>query len=352
MHTHAEQSPAAGSSPGDANATSGARDADQPGGTFTLRLRISGLCLFVPEPGGGAGRPAAVHVLMLNFGDDTPTHGWSGDAAHAHHNGTDHEGMHHEWTNHDGSVSHPKHYSMLYVDEACLVPHQDELTGNVAGIPLKDTVLRLPEAGAGIADREPLPCEVLPLHEVSAVRELPRSWIGPNPGRQIAARVVLTAGRLTPIDPAATSLWNVHIPGIEKPEEWPIANHVEWTATIPGESLTIQLRDIDTSERLVRERTLFSKVREKDGAKARELRLHLVCLPIYELPGAGPARAAQAGDLADHFAGFFTLFPRVTPVKLVLKNPSGSSYKTSRTARCTGVQMVLGAPQSSAAGAA
>ena len=317
---------AAPATPGDAST----------GGGFRLDLRFSGLCLCVPEPTAEArGSGGLVHVLMMNVGEDTPVHGWSRAPSKGHDHGA------------AGSAAGPKHYCMLYVDEGHFA-QGTPLTGRMVGIPLRDTVLRLPEHGGGISASEPLDESVLPLHEITAVDALPREWIGPRPRRQVAARVVVTAGKSLP--PTAKAWWEIIHPGEPKPEEWPwpIASHLGWRVdNVAGHHLTLSLRSIDDDRQVVRTIHLYPK----DSA----LGLHVCCLPVYELPGAGPAPVPQAGEFAEHFEAYFALFPGVRPPRLRLKGADAASgdaasaqlaprrMMTSETSVCTTAQVRLAA---------
>jgi hypothetical protein len=344
MHTPADH-PGTRPSAGDQHPA----QSDAAGGTFRLRLRFSGLCLFVPEPADDARNGLrAIHVLLMNYGEDTPTHGWSGPTS-------GHHGAKSADDDPDPDVAHPKHYSMLYVDEGYFDPRA-RLTGSPVGIPLRDTLLRLPEKGAGIVHEEPLDAHVLPLHEISAVEALPRAWIEPRPGRQVAARVMLTAGQ--PMAHTSGALWRIEHPDGPPEDPMPIADQVEWEIpAVPGSELKLTLRHIDgdpDSPHAIRTLTLYPKAGDAGsgdagaGGKNLELRLYLCCLPLYELPG-GPRRQPLTHNApAEHFAGFFELFPDVPRPSLRFQGTLRPLDRTrapltSETSTCTVAQVRLAA---------
>lgn len=335
---HAPTSPPA-VTPGAATAGAG-RDAEDTGGTFRLHVRFSGLCLFVPEPAGGInpqGELAAMHVLLMNAGDDTPTHGWSRPVPCPDHATT--RGTHRD-RHAAGARAHPKHYCMLYVDEGHLDGrHLDEHscpTSRWVGLPLKDTTLTLPGGGVNLPPPKPLSAAVIPIHEVTDVEGLDRKWIEKKPDRQIAAQVVLTAGERTerpgdvrveiveadaPPEPKSTG----------EPWPWPVAGEVDWVIPdVRGGKLTVRLHDIDTHGREVLKCDLYPV--------KRELRLYVCCLPLYELPGAPPGRRPKRGDPIEHFEQFFSVLPGVTPLKLILAE---DSERTSSTSVCASAQVRL-----------
>ena len=162
---------------------------------FTLRITFSGLCLFVPEPAGGAST-GRMHVLMPGmFG---------------HHCGAD------------------RHVAAVAYDTGHLVQGGTP-TGNIAMAPISGRQVA-PVAGE---EADLALCGHIPdLREITQ-RGVDPDHLGADAGKKLAARVTLGAGRITRVSPGVCWEWR---PG----ELRPIAHRVEWEIPdVEGEQLTL-----------------------------------------------------------------------------------------------------------------
>jgi hypothetical protein len=244
---------------------------------FTLRVTFTGLCLFTLDRS-----PGRFHAVLINYGEENG----GGDAGHAGHA--------------------PRHFPRLVYDKAYETRGSAALARRLACPGLDGTELRIDDQGDAFRAR--IPREVADLDEVAGVGTLDRRYVGANPGPAVIARVTTNIGGFTRIGPSPRLTADRG-----RPDAWPrpMTNRLEWTiADIPGDELSHW--------------TLLGL----NGAGARALPtlypidgvidVWIFNAMMTELPPAEPAPAGRRGDPADHFDGYFPLFPGTTPVIPVL----------------------------------
>jgi len=237
---------------------------------FTLRMTFSGLCLFVPEPVGG-GPAGRMHVLM------------PGMFGHEHHSPAD------------------RHVPVLAYDAGQLVAG-GPLLGVTAVSSLTDQVVSF---GSGDGADLTLCQYVVDLTAVTN-RGVDADHLGADASHKLVSRVTLAAGGMTRVAPGMCWEWG---PG----EFRPIAHRVEWEiAGIEGDSLTIAadpLRGGGVGRELG---TLYPV----DGVVSVDV-FHETTqdLPPEPLPLEGHPQPTP-GDVAPHFAAYYSLFGGAVPMRL------------------------------------
>ncbi len=236
---------------------------------FTLRITFSGLCLFVPEPGGG-GSTGRMHVLMPGmFGH--------------HCSGAD------------------RHVAAVAYDTGHLTPGGTP-TGITAMAPISGRQVT-PVAGE---DAVLALCGHIPDLRQVTKRPVDPDHLGPDTGKKLTARVTLGAGGITRVSPGVCWEWN---PG----EFRPIAHRVEWEiADVEGEGLTLVSELIGGGGEQKALGTLFPMNGRVNLFVYHETTQDLPPEPLPVESQPVPAR----GFTPHHFTAYYALFGGPVPTVL------------------------------------
>lgn len=253
---------------------------------FTLRIYMTGLCLFVPDPAPpDLDRGPRLHALLLKNGHNGHN-GENGDSVHGRHR-------------HFPRLI----YNVRYEKET---PERDNhphlrckrLDGRLLNFESLGEAID-PERGFGHPEKPgKLPDEIADLDEISAVGRLDRSLLGLNPDHQIvSARVTIFDGRYH--DRQKPASWTVREPS--NPSAWPrdLTTLVAWEIPdINQDSLTLKLRSLRTgrAEDYV---TLYPY--------DADIKISIFNATLDDLPPQAP-KCIQEGDPAEHFEAYYRPF--------------------------------------------
>ena len=225
-----------------------------------LRLRFTGLHLFVPIP--GPGWESRVHVVMpQSMGHHVPD----------------------------------KHVPLFAVKAGHLASGNTEEGDGWFIHPLRGRVLAI-EEGEG-ADTRICP-EIVDLRAVTSLR-VDADVLGKNEREKAVARVDLRAGRMSRVERGACWYWASDMPR-------PYTNSAEWEIPWPWETVTLKLKGWDGTE--VYLPTLYP-LQGKDYVDVRILHLPASQLPPEEEEIHVPPVMSEV----PHFGGYFTLLDGIGP---------------------------------------
>lgn len=257
---------------------------------FTLRIHLTGLCLFVPEPSPpDLDRGPRLHTLLLK---------------HGHHG--------HE------------HYPRLIYDRGyenrppVVMSHLRcrKLDGRLLNF---DSLGDLIDAKEGFGHPKlpgKLPEQIVDLNEITDVGPLDRRFVGLNPNQDIvAARVTIFNGRFeNHLDGAC---WTVQAPS--KPSMWPrqITTLVCWEIPdIQKESVTLLLRNLKSGKE--EDRITLYPIEDR-------IDLWVYNATEDDLPPA-KRKPVSAGTPAEHFEAYYKPFKSTPQDHPILKGePSGNA---------------------------
>lgn len=235
--------------------------------SFDLRITVSGLCLFVPDP-----RDGRMHVLMPATGP------------HAHGIGRNIE----------------PHVVRLAYDVAHQYPDSTGPEHEIVYVPVDNGALELLNLSTRSSLDLALPADVVDLDPI--VREkVKRERLGPDTGGRVRARMSVASGGVSGWDKGVR--WRL---GTEEPQLMAIS--VDWT--IPGVQLErLELQSVGLNGHATRPLQTLHPI---DGA----IHLTLYHSPHHEIRPFRMSPDLVRGAPAEHFAAFYHLFdnPRATPV--------------------------------------
>lgn len=265
---------------------------------FTLRIHLTGLILFAPDPSPPrTDKRPRLHALLLK---------------HGHHGGVHLPRLVFDRGHETQSSSRANHLRCRHLNNRLL---SFENLGK--GID--------PQNGFGDPNNpRKLPKEVADLNEISKVEQLDREYTGPNPPDDVAARVTIFEGRYESCLPGAS--WTVEPPA----KGWPrqLTTLITWAIDINQTSMTLPIQSLRGAS--IKEDLTLHPI---DGA---------VDLWIYnatedDLPPQKHKEPNQ-GDPAEHFEAYYLPFSTGKPVRPVLarkptippRNPTPSDCKPSK----------------------
>ncbi|MDQ3308631.1 MAG: hypothetical protein M3497_00710 [Gemmatimonadota bacterium] len=253
---------------------------------FTLRIHLTGLILFAPDPAPpGKDEHPCLHALLLK---------------HGHHHG--------------------KHFPRLVYDRGYEKPSPRK-ENHLRCRKLDNRLLKFENVGQPIDPQNgfsvsgtpgKLPKEVADLNKISNVRALNRKYVKLNPPQEVAARVTILDGKFTSC--LSGALWTVKPPA--NTNGWPrqLTTLVTWEIpNIEKESIMLPLRSL-RGENQQEDVTLFPI----DGA----IELWIYNATADDLP---PQKNKQPkeGDPAEHFEAYYLPFRPCNEVHPILaKTPS------------------------------
>lgn len=225
-----------------------------------LRLQFSGMQLFVPLPAAGTG--SRVHVVMpQSLGHHAPDH----------------------------------HVPVFVVSNGYLAPGSGVEGDGWFIYPLADRVLTI---GDGGADTRICP-EVVDLRDATTLR-VDADVLATNTNAKAVARVDLRGGRMSRVETGACWHWFSATPR-------PCTHVAEWEVFLPGNTVTLELREWDGSNPLV-----LPTLHPLDGTDVVDvsiLHLPVTGLPLTEEEVHEPPMLSEA----PHFGCYFTLLDEFGP---------------------------------------
>jgi hypothetical protein len=258
--------------------------------TFTLHVTFYGLCLFVPDAAltrstEGLPDPAPtvdlIHVLLVDFGGQ----------GHGH-----------------GGNDKPKHLPRLVIDDA-YTSTDGAITGNhLSCTRIERLWVQLID---GLERAQPpavLPAALADLNAMAGVPRLAPEYLYGDPGRMLAARITLRAGTSYEIHDSA------HFSTDRASLTNPQPRTARLTATMNGAEAAPICRIVN----------LDGSPLPQNPAPSLHPVAGAVHVSVYnsamkDLPPADePPHAAKRRDPADHFEGYFELFPSSPKVSLWL----------------------------------
>jgi hypothetical protein len=218
---------------------------------------------------------------------------------------------------------------MLYVDSAYLRSDgADEESGHAFGVPLMNKILDVP---AGLVDAPIKDLnfgkDILDLVSLSGASPIEPSMVGDRLHARVASRITFANG--TPA-PTPTATWLVDPRQPDPPvEERDLRSTTMWQiAGIDRPSLELDLVDRSSGFPTTQRMTLYPK--------RRQIRLRIYCSPADDLPGGPYKPPLPAGSKAEHFPGFYALFPHVPHAELTLLRE-----RTTETNQCTTARVAV-----------